>query len=251
MKPIKLHSRFALLAIALTTVVGAVFGQQPPPAAPQEGIALAIVYDTSGSMGEQVQDSSGKPSPKYLIANRALTAIIDQLQAIVGSAPQDAPRKIEAGLIVFSGDHAKVAVPFGPFNADALRNWMKSLSKPVDWTPLGEALSLASQTVLRSNLSRKHILVLTDGINTRGPDPATVLPKLKEEARRKNTAFSTHFVAFDVDAKVFDGVKKLGATVVGAANEKQLNTQLDFILQRKILLEDEEPAPKKDDAKTK
>ena len=33
---------------------------------------------------------------------------------------------------------------------------------------------------------------------------------------------------------------RTGATVVGAADEKQLNTQLEFILQRKILLEDEE-----------
>jgi hypothetical protein len=39
---------------------------------------------------------------------------------------------------------------------------------------------------------------------------------------------------------VFSPVKKLGATVVSAANESQLNTQLDYILQRKILLEEEE-----------
>jgi hypothetical protein len=32
--------------------------------------------------------------------------------------------------------------------------------------------------------------------------------------------------------------------VVGAADEKQLNTQLEFILQHKILLEEEEPAKK-------
>ena len=51
-------------------------------------------------------------------------------------------------------------------------------------------------------------------------------------------------MAFDVDAKQFNSVKKLGATVVGAADEKQLNTQLEFILQRKILLEEEEPAKK-------
>jgi hypothetical protein len=56
---------------------------------------------------------------------------------------------------------------------------------------------------------------------------------------------SVHFVAFDVDAKVFEGVKKLGATVVGASNESQLNAQLGFILEKKILLEDEEPAKKK------
>jgi hypothetical protein len=51
-------------------------------------------------------------------------------------------------------------------------------------------------------------------------------------------------VAFDVDAKLFNPLKKLGATVVGAADETQLNTQLSFILEKKILLEEEEPAQK-------
>jgi hypothetical protein len=31
---------------------------------------------------------------------------------------------------------------------------------------------------------------------------------------------------------------------VGAANESQLNTQLEFILEKKILLEEEEPPTK-------
>jgi len=69
--------------------------------------------------------------------------------------------------------------------------------------------------------------------------------KLKQQAEEKHTPVSVHFVAFDVDAKVFDSVKKLGATVFGASDEKQLNTQLEYILQRKILLEEEEPVKKK------
>jgi len=48
-----------------------------------------------------------------------------------------------------------------------------------------------------------------------------------------------------VNAKVFDGVKKLGATVLGASDESQLNSQLEFILQKRIRLEDEEPPTKK------
>ena len=71
------------------------------------------------------------------------------------------------------------------------------------------------------------------------------MPKLKQQAAQEQASLSVPFVAFDVDAKVFEPVKKLGATVVGAADEKQLNTQLEFILQRKILLEDEEPPAKK------
>ena len=82
-------------------------------------------------------------------------------------------------------------------------------------------------------------------MNTIGPNPSTILANLKEEAGLKQTGLSVHFVAFDVDAKVFEGVKKLGATVVSAANESQLNTQLEFILEKKILLEEEEPPKKK------
>ena len=89
------------------------------------------------------------------------------------------------------------------------------------------------------------MLVITDGINTAGPDPASVMPRLMQLAEQKRTTLSVHFVAFDVNAKVFEGVKKLGATVVSAADEAQLNRQLEFILQKKILLEDEEPPRKK------
>jgi hypothetical protein len=43
------------------------------------------------------------------------------------------------------------------------------------------------------------------------------------------------------DAKVFSPLKKLGVTVVGAADETQLKQQLEFILEEKILLEKETP----------
>src|SRR6476469_8431096 len=100
----------------------------------------------------------------------------------------------------------------------------------------------AWKAVERSSLSHKHVVVLTDGINTAGPKPETVLPGLMAQAKRKNADVSIHFLAFDVDAKVFAPVKKLGATLVGASNEEQLNAQLGFIFEKKILLEDEEPA---------
>jgi glutamyl-tRNA reductase len=71
------------------------------------------------------------------------------------------------------------------------------------------------------------------------------MPRLKKQAEQEQASISVHFVAFDVAASVFAPLKKLGATVVGASDEKQLNAQLEFILQRKILLEDEELPVKK------
>ncbi len=209
-----------------------------------EGVAVAIVFDTSGSMSEPARDGGGGMSPKYKIATRSLQAVTDQLQAYANSKSSSEAKKLYAGLFVFEGSGAREAVKFGPFDGGAIKNWARGYSRPSGGTPLGTAVETASQAVLNSGLTRKHVLVITDGMNTIGQDPAQVMPRLKKQADAARASLSFHFVAFDVNAKVFDSVKKLGATVLGASDEKQLNTQLDFILQRKILLEDEEPVKK-------
>jgi hypothetical protein len=44
-------------------------------------------------------------------------------------------------------------------------------------------------------------------------------------------------LALDIPPKVFASLQKAGATVIGAADEKQLQSQLDFILENQILVE--------------
>jgi hypothetical protein len=211
----------------------------------EDGVALAIVYDTSGSMRDSVPDRAGKRAPKYVIANRALEAIANQVQAFATNAGSaTTPHKIQTALFVFRGGEARAAIPLGPFDAGALQDWARRFSSPQGGTPLGNALRTAGQSVLNSPLSRKHVLVITDGLNTVGPPPESVMPDLKRQAARSQVSLGVHFVAFDVDARQFEPLKKLGATVVGAGDEKQLNSQLEFILQRKILLEEEEPPRK-------
>jgi hypothetical protein len=209
-------------------------------AAQEDGVALAIIYDTSGSMRDSVRDESGGAAPKYQIANRALEAVTKQIQAFATNSASGTPRKIETGLWVFQGEGAREAVKFGPFDPTALHNFASNFSHPSGNTPLGNSLTVASRSVLNSSLSHKHILVITDGMNTAGLPPEAVLPRIRKQAEQKQTALAVHFVAFDVNAKVFDPVKRQGATVVSAADEKQLDSQLEYILQRKILLEEEE-----------
>lgn len=218
-----------------------IVGATPSFAAEPDGVAVAIIYDTSGSMRETVPGRGGQAEPKYQIANRALIAVAGQLRAYATNAPAGAPRNLHAGLFIFQGAGARAVIPLGPLDADALEKWAGGFTRPDGNTPLGNALNAAGQAVLRSPLPRKHVLVITDGMNTAGPRPEVVLPALQKRAAERGAGVSVHFVAFDVDAKVFEPVKKLGATVVGAADEQQLNAQLDYILQKKILLEDEEP----------
>jgi hypothetical protein len=213
----------------------------------EESVAMGIVYDTSGSMSETVRDESGKMSPKYVIANRALTSVVNRLQDVTQSKSE--PRKVLCNLVVFQGNGAREAVTFDVFNNQTFLSWIKQFSTPTGSTPLGEAIRVAAKPVLASKSKHKHILILTDGINSAGPSPSEVIPALQKEAERNGNTLSFYFVAFDVAAKVFDPVKKLGSMVVSAANEKELNAQLGFILEEKILLEAEEPSVKKNPVK--
>lgn len=206
-------------------------------AADEDGVALGILYDTSGSMKDMVPNSSGSTSPKFVIANHALTAIVKQIQTFTTNGAAGDPHKMDVGLFAFEGEGAKPVVGPGPFDPDAIQKWTKSFHSPKGGTPLGNALRKVAISVLNSPMPRKHILVITDGMNTIGPDPADVLPSIIRSAQTRHSAVFVHFIAFDVDAKVFDAVKKQGATVAAAADESQLNAQLDFILQNQILLE--------------
>ena len=229
----RIISSFVLVAMGILLGPGSI----PVSAADDDGVALGILYDTSGSMSDPVPNSQGSSSPKYVIANRAVVAIVKQIQTFTTNGVSGEPRKVDVGLFAFSQDGAKEVVKLGPFNPGAIQNWATNFSKPDGRTPLGNALQKVSQSVLDSPMPRKHVLIITDGINNFGPDPAMVMQAINRAVEKKKNTVFVHFIAFDVDAKVFSGVKKQGASVASAADETQLNSQLDFILQNQILLE--------------
>jgi transposase-like protein len=206
-----------------------------------EGVALGIIFDTSGSMAEPVRDSNGGVSPKYLIASRAVMAIVERLEKFATNGAAGGRPALQVGLYAFDNGTAKTAVRLGCFDPTALRTWVKNFRSPGGATPLGETLELAMGDLAKSPLEHKHLLVVTDGVNTRGPDPAAVLRRVQRAARPGAETPGVHFVGSDVAAKVFAPLKKLGATVVEAADEKELRAQLEFILEEKILLEKEDP----------
>src|SRR5271168_5220976 len=137
----------------LTALVALAQCAMPLTAAAEEGVAVAIIYDTSGSMRDPVRDVNGKPTPKYIIANRALKAIAKQLQMYATNSASGAARKIEVGLFVFKNEGAREAVKFGPLDATALEEFAQGFDSPSGNTPLGNALKTASNAVLKSPLN--------------------------------------------------------------------------------------------------
>lgn len=202
--------------------------------AEDDDIGIAIIYDTSGSMTNAVKDAAGNAAPKYEIANRALEAIVARLEKVAATG-----RKLQVGLFRFSDNGAKAVVPVDSFDAKKLRGWIAGFNRPAGATPLGNAAAAAAAELLKANLDARHVLVITDGENTVGPRPEEVMPKLMERGLKESRTIYFHFVAFDVNAAAFAGVKREGATLVSAADEKQLNEKLKFVLEEKILLEKE------------
>jgi len=231
--------KYAIVTIALFAFAWLT----PVKAQTPEGVAVEIVYDTSGSMGEKVLNSKGDPEPKYLIANRAILQVLYRLEDYSKSNPS---KTIEVGLITFNNGDPKEVGHYsnngvGKFTAYGIRKTILDFDNPGGGTPLGLSIDLAGDILLRSPLTHKHILMVTDGQNTVGPSPEAMLVDLQKKCKLRAEAIDTHMIGLDVSRGSFNAVKPLVATLVEASNEKQLGTQFDFILKQKILLEDEEP----------
>lgn len=220
----------ALSGLALCTSLSA--ADTNPPTT--ESIALAIVFDTSGSMNQPIaaKTTAGRDT-KFHVAQRAFGLVLDRLE---GFTKSPVAKPLSVSVTIFKGQNAVVAVPLVPFDAANLRRWFAH-ARADGATPLGNALYLAGQQLLSSPASSRHLLVLTDGANTAGRTPEAALKQINEAAEHKKIAVFTHVIALDIAPATFAALKQQGATLIGAADETQLNTQFDFILEEKILVE--------------
>lgn len=201
----------------------------------QEGIAAAILVDTSGSMADRVPDSGGQPRPKITIAKDAALRLIRQFGEF---AREHIDRRVLVGIYEFSArdrqPFCRQVVPLGPPNLQAAERAIQNM-RPQGGTPIGDAMIVAKRDLDNTGFSRRHILVVTDGENTRGYAPGDVAAALSRQSEENRSGI--YFVAFDVAAENFNAVRDAGGLVLAAANERDLRETLDYILTGKILAE--------------
>jgi Mg-chelatase subunit ChlD len=202
---------------------------------PKEGLAAAIAIDVSGSMDEEVAGRDGRKEPKIEIARRAALDLVDQF---VGYAREHQDEPVLLGVYEFSrrrGDpDCRPVVPMGSPNREQAAAAIARLAAD-GGTPIGQAMITAKRALDDTGLTRRHLLVVTDGENTDGvgPDRVAVAIGKRPDAERP----AIYFVAFDVDASRFSGVREAGGLVLSAANATELNNTLDTLLRGKILVE--------------
>ena len=191
------------------------------------GAAVAILVDTSGSMGET---APGDTRPKYVVAQEALRAMVEATDAFIAKRP-DFPIKI--GLYSFASN-VRVLRPIQPYDREAVRSALETVPRPGGGTAIGEALATARPDLYRAGVFRKYLLVVTDGENTRGRDPEAVA---REIWRKSEGGVQVYFVAFDTSPEKFAFLKQTGGDVLGAGTGGELRQALDGLYQGKILAE--------------
>jgi Mg-chelatase subunit ChlD len=207
-----------------------------PSAEYRDGIAAAILIDTSGSMNREVPDADGRSRRKIEIAQRSAMNLVKEFDAY---SRGHSGQPIYVGVYEFSERGAnkpstRTVIPLGPPDLAAAQSAISKMF-PAGDTPIGDAMIQAKHDVDRTGLAKRHILVITDGENNRGYSPGDVTQVISSQADKDRA--SIYFVAFDVAASTFDSVKNSGGLVLAASNEHELKGTLDYLLTGKILVE--------------
>ena len=186
-------------------------------------------------MKDKVEGADGREERKIEIARRAARDLVEQFAPYADDHRQE---PVLLGIYEFSErsgeDDCRPVIALAPPDRARADRALASL-RADGGTPIGNAMIFAKRQLDSTGLTRKHLLVVTDGENTDGYDPDDVATALnrRPEAERP----SLYFVAFDIEASRFARVKDAGALVLGAANAKELNSRLDALLRGNILLE--------------
>jgi len=210
-------------------------------AAREDGIAAAILLDTSGSMQDAVQGSDKKPKAKIKVAQDALFNVLQQFSDFGKKHPD---KKLLVGIYDFSArkgqPSCRQVVKLGPPDLAAAQDSIQSMV-PSGATPIGDAMIAAKRDLQATGLLHQHIMVITDGENNLGYLPEDVAKAIGNESEPDRAGI--YFIAFDIGAGIFDAVRDAGGLVMSATSEQQLTETLDFILTGKILVEQPPPPP--------
>lgn len=194
----------------------------------RDTLGLFFCLDISGSMGGWIGNKK-----KIDISKEAMRKVFTQIASYVQSHPE---KKVEVGLCSF--DHrVNLLQPLETFDQDKLERMIQPL-QPSGNTAIGDAILLAFKEILKSGVETKAILVMTDGENNRGISPELAVDAIKQDRNNRQVLTAdvdVFLIAFDVNASVFEGVKKAGAIVVESRDQKSLEGVLSSIVEQVLL----------------
>ncbi len=202
------------------------------------GISIIVGVDTSGSMGETAR---GDNAPKYRIASQSMSEIVGFLESIYNTQFKKENLKLKLGILKFSSS-VDVLYDLTEMDMEKFKDLKRIVGNPNTFSPdggtaIGDTMEKGIEMLSQSGTIFRSLIVITDGENTQGVDPAKVMKAMVENRNNKNTedypvltsTILTSFVGFDINASVFQNLNDLGARVTSAQNREQLNQSLRTI----------------------
>ena len=185
---------------------------------------IEYILDASGSM---LQTMQGKT--RLQIAQEVLTSRLNAL-----------PANAQVGLrvyghrIPFQGREAEscedieLVVPIQANGAQAIIDWLPGM-QALGMTPMSASIQQAANDFTFEPGRRNYIVLISDGEETCGEEPATVVKFLKEIG----VDFAIHVIGLDVDANTSAQLKAIsdaaGGVYFDAKSEEELNAALNNI----------------------
>ncbi|MBN1241250.1 MAG: VWA domain-containing protein [Spirochaetales bacterium] len=202
------------------------------------GIAVVVAVDVSGSMAA-APAAGGRA--KYVQASMAFSQVADTLERIAAEAPEG--QVVKAGVLAFSSE-VRELLPLVALDAEGLARLRVIVEDPRSFMPegstaIGSAIEAGVERLALSGLILRSLIVVTDGENARGADPADVLEAVRANrssaSTEDNPVFTSStlvsFIGFDIDAGRFEPLESYGARVLGAADQEELARALSNLLE--------------------
>jgi len=170
------------------------------------------------------------------VARRAVTDLIRQFEQYAARNPD---RPVRVGVYEFSSrdrqPHCRNVLPLGPPDLAAAEAAVEQMT-PRGGTPIGDAMIKAKHDLDLTGMSHRHVLVVTDGKNNKGYSPGAVADAIARQPQEdRASVYFRRFRRFRRAVSILS--KEAGGLVLEAADERELNQTMDFILTGRILVE--------------
>lgn len=203
------------------------------------GISIAIVMDSSGSMGNRPASGGDE---KYIQASEALTTVADYLKALAESKPD---MLLKVAVLRFSSSVSTI-LPLTALDAAGVTR-LRAACEPENFPPkggtaIGLALEEGAEILAQSGTIFNSLIVITDGENTDNPTPEEVIAAIYANRNDQSTEGDPvrtdtqliSVIGFDVESPQFARMHELGARVTSAANREELGAGLRELLEADI-----------------
>jgi hypothetical protein len=230
---------FGMLMLALNPAFGFITlrpalaqdATSTPGAQPPAVINVELIFDSSGSMAQEVAPGETRIDAAKDVLNDVIDAIPNEKGVNVGFRVYGHKGSNQEADRAESCQSSDLIVPIEGVDKDALRSAVASY-EPVGWTPIALSLERAAQDFHKPAENEKNAIVLvTDGLETCGGNPCDAAQALANG----EVDVTTYVIGFGLtqeEQQTMQCVADAGGGLnLGAGNAEELNTALFTVLE--------------------